>query len=121
MDDAHTHERVWVIDPVDGTNSFIDGSPDFATMVALVESNEVTASWIWQPIHGRMFTAVRGQGSFENGERIAAPATRYRPGVMARRPAHADDADRAAGSGDGGFDAAKLTHTQCPRPGWCTR
>ncbi len=111
LDDAHTHERVWVIDPVDGTNSFIEGSPDFATMVALVESNEVTASWIWQPIHGRMFTAVRGQGSFENGERITAPTPDTDPtswrGVLRTRMMPADLRDAAMA----GFDAANLTHT----------
>jgi fructose-1,6-bisphosphatase/inositol monophosphatase family enzyme len=111
LDDAHTHERVWVIDPVDGTNSFIDGSPDFATMVALVESNEVTASWIWQPIHGRMFTAVRGKGSFENGERVAAPTPDTDPtswrGVLRTRMMPADLRETAMA----GFDAANLTHT----------
>ena len=111
LDDAHTHERVWVIDPVDGTNSFIDGSPDFATMVALVESNEVMASWIWQPIHGRMFTSVRGEGSFENGERITTLAPETDPttwrGVLRTRmmPTELREAAMA------GFDAAKLTHT----------
>jgi len=111
MSTAHTHERVWVIDPVDGTNSFIDGSPDFATMVALVENNEVTASWIWQPIHGRMFTAVRGKGSFENGERITAPTPDTDPmswrGVLRTRMMPTELREVAMA----GFDAAKLTHT----------
>jgi len=111
MDDAHTLERVWVIDPVDGTRTFIDGSPDFATMVALVERNVVTASWIWQPIHGRMFTAVRGEGAFENAARVVTPVPRLDPtswrGVLRTRmmPTELRDATTA------GFDAAKLTHT----------
>jgi len=111
MEDAHTHERMWVIDPVDGTNSFIDGSPDFATMVALVESNEVTASWIWQPVHGRMFTAARGNGSYENGIPIVSPVPRLDPaswfGVLRTRMMPADLRDAVIA----GFDAAKLKHT----------
>ena len=31
---------MWVLDPLDGTKSFIDGSPDFATMVALIEERD---------------------------------------------------------------------------------
>jgi fructose-1,6-bisphosphatase/inositol monophosphatase family enzyme len=64
---AHGHERVWLVDPVDGTKAFIDGSPDFATMVALVEGGVTTAAWIWQPIHGQMFAAAHGQGATHNG------------------------------------------------------
>jgi fructose-1,6-bisphosphatase/inositol monophosphatase family enzyme len=111
MDLAHTHERVWVIDPVDGTKSFIEGSPDFATMVALVESNQVTASWIWQPAHGRMFTAVRGEGSFENGTPITTPQPGVAPaswrGVLRTRmmPPNIREAAMA------GFDEARLVHT----------
>ena len=69
---ADQHDRVWVLDPVDGTKSFIDGSPDFATMLALVERNAVKASWIWQPVHGHLFTAERGQGAMCDGIRLAA-------------------------------------------------
>ncbi len=70
---AHGHARAWLVDPVDGTKAFIDGSPDFATMVALVEDGVTTASWIWQPIHRQMFAAVRGQGATA----MAIPSTHH--------------------------------------------
>jgi fructose-1,6-bisphosphatase/inositol monophosphatase family enzyme len=70
---AGEHDRVWVLDPLDGTRSFIDGSPDFASMVALVVDGAVTASWIWQPVHGRLFHAVRGGGVFADGRRLPPP------------------------------------------------
>ncbi len=73
LTDGHTHDRVWVLDPVDGTRAFIAGSPDFATMVALIEDGVTTAAWIWQPIHARMYTAVRGGGAYCDGRRIAPP------------------------------------------------
>jgi len=73
--EADTHDRVWVLDPLDGTKAFISGSPDFATMVALVEHDMVSAAWIWQPIHGRMFTAVRGSGAFADGVRLTPPTS----------------------------------------------
>lgn len=55
--------RVWLLDPLDGTKAFIGGSPDVALMVALVEAGQTMASWIWQPIHRRMFMAQRGAGA----------------------------------------------------------
>ena len=71
LKNAQDHDRVWVLDPVDGTKSFIDGSPDFATMVALIEGGITTAAWIWQPIHAQMFTAVEGRSPLKNGEPIS--------------------------------------------------
>lgn len=72
VSDAEDHERVWVLDPVDGTRSFINGSPDFATMVALIDGGITTAAWIWQPVHRQMFTAVRGETPLRNGEPLPA-------------------------------------------------
>ena len=66
-------EYVWVLDPIDGTKSFIAGSPDFATMCALVREGEAVASWIWQPMHGQLFTASRGGGAFAGGTRLSRP------------------------------------------------
>jgi fructose-1,6-bisphosphatase/inositol monophosphatase family enzyme len=73
--DGHLHDTVWVLDPLDGTKSFIGGSPDFATMCALIEDGEVTASWIWQPVHRRMYTAVRGAGAYADGVRLTRPTS----------------------------------------------
>ena len=67
------HDAVWVLDPLDGTKSFIAGSPDFASMCALVENGDVVASWIWQPIRGQMYTATRGGGAFADGIRLTRP------------------------------------------------
>lgn len=52
----------WVIDPVDGTRNFADGSPDFAVMVAEVRAGVTTRGWIWQPMHDRMYIAELGAG-----------------------------------------------------------
>lgn len=69
--------RAWVVDPLDGTQAFVDGSPDHAVMVALVEHGECVAGWICLPEHGETYVAERGSGAFRNGERLtraAAPA-----------------------------------------------
>jgi fructose-1,6-bisphosphatase/inositol monophosphatase family enzyme len=40
------HERVWLVDPLDGTANFVAGSPQWAVMVALLEGSKTTAAWI---------------------------------------------------------------------------
>ncbi|MFT3861083.1 inositol monophosphatase family protein [Micropruina sp.] len=64
-------ERAWVIDPVDGTRNFTEGSADFAVMVAEVRAGETTRSWIWQPVHDRMYVAEKGAGVYLNDVRVA--------------------------------------------------
>ena len=63
-------ERVWLVDPLDGTPNFVAGSPDWAVMIALLEAGATVASWIWQPIVQRMYLAERGAGAFCNGVRL---------------------------------------------------
>lgn len=69
-----TAELAWVIDPVDGTRNFANGSPDFAVMVAEVRSGVTTRSWIWQPVHELMYYAELGAGVYRNGERVSVAA-----------------------------------------------
>ena len=67
----HGDEWVWLIDPVDGTQNFVDGSPRFAVMVALVRGQETMAGWIYPPVEGDCAIVQRGQGAWLHGERLA--------------------------------------------------
>ena len=60
----------WIIDPIDGTKNFVRGIPIWATLIALEERGEVTVGVIHNPVSGDLYTAVRGDGAFLNGERI---------------------------------------------------
>ena len=59
VDGLTTLPEYWLVDPVDGTGNFVEGSPDFGVMVALVEAGEVRAGWIWLPVHGNLAVGVR--------------------------------------------------------------
>ncbi|MFT3832628.1 MAG: inositol monophosphatase [Micropruina sp.] len=77
-----TAELAWVIDPVDGTRNFADGSPDFAVMVAEVRRGVTTRGWIWQPMHDRMYIAELGAGVTCN-DRLLSPRPVAEPMVGA--------------------------------------
>jgi fructose-1,6-bisphosphatase/inositol monophosphatase family enzyme len=91
-------DRALVVDPVDGTSNFVDGSPHWAVMVALLERGEPVASWIWQPVPRRLYVAERGGGATCNGEPIAHVPRTDDPtalrGTVLRR--YFDDATTAA-------------------------
>jgi histidinol-phosphatase len=61
----------WIVDPIDGTKSFVRGIPFFATLVALEEEGEVTVGVVHAPMTGELLHAVKGQGAYdETGRRL---------------------------------------------------
>ena len=64
-------ERVWVIDPIDGTTSFLHHYPCYSVSIALLESGEPVAGVVYNVALDEMNTAVAGQGAFRDGVRLA--------------------------------------------------
>ena len=61
----------WIIDPIDGTKSFVRGIPFFAMLIALEEEGEVTAGVVHAPATGELLHGRKGQGAFdETGKRL---------------------------------------------------
>jgi 3'(2'), 5'-bisphosphate nucleotidase len=56
--------RVWMVDPLDGTNGFIDGNGDFAVQIGLAEDGLCVLGVVYQPLPGVMYRAVRGEGTW---------------------------------------------------------
>lgn len=57
-----TSEYRWVVDPIDGTKSFISGVPLYSTLVAVEKDGKPIAGGIWIPALGEVAVAVVGQG-----------------------------------------------------------
>jgi histidinol-phosphatase len=57
--------RKWIVDPIDGTKSFIRGIPFFASLIALEEEGEVTTGVIYAPAIDDLLYAQRGWGAFD--------------------------------------------------------
>lgn len=66
-----TSGRTWVLDPIDGTRSFIVGRPIFGTLIALLDGDWPVLGVIDQPIIGERWLGVTGRATTLNGK----PAT----------------------------------------------
>ena len=76
-----TKERVWVVDPLDGTKEFIEGVPHFVVSIGLVENGTPIVGVLYNPVTGETFTAAQGEGAQLNGEPIQC-ATKDNVGDM---------------------------------------
>ncbi|MDD9952011.1 MAG: inositol monophosphatase family protein [Zetaproteobacteria bacterium] len=63
-------QRVWIVDPIDGTVNYAYGHPYYAISIALYDAGRAQVGVVFNPSLDEMYTAVRGQGAFLNGERI---------------------------------------------------
>lgn len=70
---AHA-DHAFVVDPVDGTRNFIEGTADYAVMVGELRAGEIVRGWIWQPEHDAAWVAERGAGTTRNGVPVSLPA-----------------------------------------------
>jgi 3'(2'), 5'-bisphosphate nucleotidase len=57
-------KRAWMVDPLDGTNGFIDGNGDFAVQIGLAENGECVLGVVYQPLSDLLYRAVRRQGAW---------------------------------------------------------
>ena len=60
--DRLSRNRVWIVDPIDGTRSFVRGVPEFCLSVALIEHGLPMVAAIFNPATGEFFSAIRGDG-----------------------------------------------------------
>jgi histidinol-phosphatase len=65
----------WIVDPIDGTRSFIHGIPLFGTIIALVDTREEfpVLGVIHLPMLGLTYAAARGQGTTRQGKSLHLP------------------------------------------------
>ena len=62
-------EHRWLVDPIDGTTNFINGQ-HYTISIALRRGNTTVCGALYNPVANEMFTAIRGEGAFLNGERL---------------------------------------------------
>jgi histidinol-phosphatase len=60
----------WIIDPIDGTKSYVRGVPVWATLLGLEVDGDLVLGAVSAPALGRRWWAVRGAGAFADGDPI---------------------------------------------------
>jgi histidinol-phosphatase len=68
--DDTTREWLWLVDPLDGTKSFVRRTPFFATEIALMHRGELVLGVSSAPVYGERMWAVKGRGAYLDGERV---------------------------------------------------
>jgi fructose-1,6-bisphosphatase/inositol monophosphatase family enzyme len=67
--------RVWVIDPIDGTNNFIAGLGAFAVCIALLDAGHPVLGVVYDVTRDETYSAARGHGAWKGTRQTHAPAT----------------------------------------------
>lgn len=65
-------QRIWIVDPVDGTLEFVEGIPEYAVSVALVDAGRPVLGTVYNPATDTLYAAAIGQGVTRNGELVKA-------------------------------------------------
>ena len=63
-EDRLTKERVWLIDPMDGTKNFVQRDGDFAVQIGLAVAGQAVVGVVYQPVRDVLYRAVLGQGAW---------------------------------------------------------
>ncbi len=70
-------QRLWVVDPIDGTTNFAHGIPHFAVSIAFYEAGQPRCGVVYNPVREDWYLAERGRGAFHNGQAVrVTPAER---------------------------------------------
>lgn len=82
--------RVFIVDPIDGTRSFIKGERTWAHAIAVAEQGVVTAAVIYLPMLNKLYAAAAGQGATLNGVAIHASGQAHLDGasMISARPTY---------------------------------
>lgn len=67
--DLHA-DRLWIIDPLDGTTNFAHGIPHFGVSAAYAEKGRIVAGGVYDPSRKDFYSAAAGRGAYYNGELI---------------------------------------------------
>jgi myo-inositol-1(or 4)-monophosphatase len=66
----------WIIDPIDGTTSFVHGQPYYAVSIAFRKEGELQVGVVHAPALGQLFSAEKGQGTYLNDHKVQVSSTR---------------------------------------------
>lgn len=69
--DKEDADYIWLVDPIDGTKSFVRDTPFFSTQIALMYKGDLIVGVSNAPAYKQLAWAAKGEGAFLNGEAIS--------------------------------------------------
>ncbi len=66
-------DRLWIIDPIDGTRAFIEGRQEWCVAVALAVSGRPVLAAVYRPMRDEFYSAIAGEGALLNGSALEIP------------------------------------------------
>jgi len=93
--ESESGEKNFIVDPIDGTMNFAEGLPEYCVSMAVEDGGETQVAAVYAPEMDKLYTAVKGEGAFLNGEEISVADERSRDGIV-----YAKISDRNAGVRD---------------------
>lgn len=77
---AQADGRLWLIDPIDGTDDFINGLPHYSVMLGLLEGGVPRAGWVYAPMFEQLYFGGTELGLFQaEGDRPPIPLIPTQP------------------------------------------
>jgi len=95
--------RRWVVDPIDGTKNFVRGVPVWATLIALLDGDDVVLGVVSAPALGQRWWAAVGSGAW-SGKSLAAATRLHVSGVDRLEDASLSYSSLSGWEADGGLD-----------------
>jgi len=68
--DRLTMGRVFIVDPIDGTHSLLEGTQDAVVSIALSQYGQIIEAVVFNPFTGELWTAQKGAGAFQDNRRL---------------------------------------------------
>jgi 3'(2'), 5'-bisphosphate nucleotidase len=59
------HEKIWIVDPLDGTSDFVEKTGEFTIMISLVQSSKPILGVIYWPTEDKLYVAQKNKGAYE--------------------------------------------------------
>jgi myo-inositol-1(or 4)-monophosphatase len=75
-------DGIWVVDPIDGTQPFVSGLPDWCISVGFIVGKTLQIGLVYAPIYNELFAAQRGCGATLNGKPIRVKGNTIKDGVV---------------------------------------
>jgi len=83
--DRLDREFVWLVDPIDGTRSFVAGRAEFSISIGLAQRGQVVLGVVLNPATGELYSALRGSGAFKGERQLRIDVVERRAVIAASR------------------------------------